>query len=265
MLALLALVIYGIVRANANRIGKINRKLEEKIDKKTTELKSMVETKDLLLGIISHDMISPLRHIAMLSNLVVRKEKLDSNEMYDTLSTIRHTCERLHLEFTGVVNWIKHTREKIVLEQDYYNLYEMVEDAITIYMSLESVGKVSLINAIEKDRMVFVDPRLFSPIINNIISNAVKNTYEGEIKISGSFGGSNEYKTEMVIRDTGIGFTAAALERSRKILSGDYPSSYASYGSGLGFFMIAELSRLHSIHVSIESEPGRGTKVTLAF
>lgn len=263
--AVLLLIIFVIVRINSKRIGKINRKLEQKIARKTNELKSMVETKNLLLGIISHDMISPIRHIAMLSNLVVKKEKLDTQEMYETLSTIRFTCEKLHMEFTGVVNWIKHTRERIVLEQDYYNLYEMVEDSINIYMSLETVRKVSLINDIEKDRMVFVDPRLFSPIINNIISNAVKNTYQGEIRISGYFSNDEQNKTTLVIRDTGIGFKPAALERIRTILSGDYPSSYANYGSGLGFFMIAELSRLHNTDITIESESGAGTTVTLVF
>ena len=263
VLAVLLAVIFVIVQINSKRIGKINRKLEQKIDRKTNELKSMVETKNLLLGIISHDMISPLRHIAMLSNLVVKKEKLDTQEMYETLSTIRFTCEKLHMEFTGVVNWIKHTREKIVLEKEELNLHDMAEDSINIYMALESVRKVSLINDIKKDAIIQADPKLLSPVINNIISNAIKNTYEGEIRVYSPAADKEMGKTTLIIQDSGIGFKPQALEKVRKILSGDYPSTYANYGSGLGFFMIAELSKLHDIDIGIDSEPGVGTKVTL--
>jgi PAS domain S-box-containing protein len=104
---------------------------------------------------------------------------------------------------------------------------------------------------------VFVDREMWEKIVLNLLSNAFKFTFEGEIAVSLRQSGNN---VQLRVRDTGSGIPAAEMprlfERFHRI---ENAKSRTNEGSGIGLALVQELVKLHGGSISAESEPGRGT------
>ena len=106
------------------------------------------------------------------------------------------------------------------------------------------------------------DEMLFSRAVNNLVENATRHTPEGgTIEISIANKGAH---TEVAVTDTGTGIAAEHLPR---VFDRFYRAdrSRSSEGVGLGLALVKSIMDLHGGTARIESEPGRGTTVTLSF
>ena len=104
---------------------------------------------------------------------------------------------------------------------------------------------------------VYVDPGHWEKIVMNLVSNAFKFTFEGEIAVRLRWLGD---RVELNVRDTGTGIPEGELprifERFHRI---DGARGRSFEGSGIGLALVSELSRLHGGEVRVESELGRGS------
>jgi two-component system heavy metal sensor histidine kinase CusS len=102
------------------------------------------------------------------------------------------------------------------------------------------------------------DEMLFSRAVNNLVENAAHHTPSGgaiEISVASS---------EVSVRDDGAGISAQHLPRVfDRFYRAD--TSRSSEGVGLGLALVKSIMDLHGGAARIESEPGRGTAVTLTF
>jgi two-component system heavy metal sensor histidine kinase CusS len=106
------------------------------------------------------------------------------------------------------------------------------------------------------------DEMLFSRAVNNLVENAAHYTAAGgSIEISVA---NRDTSSEVSVKDTGAGIAPEHLPR---IFDRFYrvDSSRSSEGVGLGLALVKSIMDLHGGTASIESEPGRGTTVTLSF
>ncbi|HEY6984070.1 GAF domain-containing sensor histidine kinase, partial [Reyranella sp.] len=112
-------------------------------------------------------------------------------------------------------------------------------------------------------RPVHVDRDMWEKIVLNLLSNAFKFTFEGEIvvRLRGVDG-----HAVLTVRDTGVGIVADELprlfERFHRI-EGQRSRTYE--GSGIGLALVHELVKLHGGTIGVESEEGRGTTFTVAL
>jgi PAS domain S-box-containing protein len=104
---------------------------------------------------------------------------------------------------------------------------------------------------------VYVDRDMWEKIVLNLLSNAFKFTFEGEITVTLAQIGPC---VELEIRDTGVGILAAELPNMFKRFH-RIPTTRArtQEGSGIGLAMVHELVRMHGGTIDVSSEPGRGT------
>ena len=104
---------------------------------------------------------------------------------------------------------------------------------------------------------VFVDREMWEKIVLNLLSNALKFTFEGEVAVALRRKGA---EVELAVRDTGTGIAADQLprvfERFHRI--GGAPAR-TQEGSGIGLALVQELARLHGGRVEVESVAGRGS------
>ena len=113
------------------------------------------------------------------------------------------------------------------------------------------------------DEPVFVDREMWEKIVLNLLSNALKFTFEGEVAVALRRSGS---AVELSVRDTGTGIAAAELprlfDRFHRIGGA---RGRTQEGSGIGLALVQELVRLHGGRVEAESVEGRGStfRVTL--
>jgi PAS domain S-box-containing protein len=104
---------------------------------------------------------------------------------------------------------------------------------------------------------VFVDQEMWEKIVLNLLSNAFKYTFEGEIRIDLR---SRDDVAELIVADTGIGIPPEALPQ---LFSRFYrvPGAHGRTheGSGIGLSLVRELVKLHGGSIEIESTLGRGS------
>lgn len=112
---------------------------------------------------------------------------------------------------------------------------------------------------------LMVDPRAYKQILLNLVNNAYKFTPEsGRIGIEGHFLPSGE--PAITVWDTGIGIPADKLEDVRKPfhqVEGAFQRKFQ--GTGLGLSISDALTTLHGGRLLLESELGKGTRVTVAL
>jgi signal transduction histidine kinase len=110
---------------------------------------------------------------------------------------------------------------------------------------------------------VYVDRAMWEKIVLNLLSNAFKFTFDGEITVSLS-GGTDRAVLE--VRDTGIGIPAAELphvfERFHRVRGA---RGRTHEGTGIGLALVQELVQLHGGTVAVTSQPGEGTTFTVAI
>jgi CheY-like chemotaxis protein len=122
-----------------------------------------------------------------------------------------------------------------------------------------------IVDAAPLAQPVFVDRDMWEKVILNLLSNAFKFTFEGEIRVETrtSIGGDH---AEITVRDTGTGIAADELrhvfDRFHRI---EGARGRSIEGSGIGLALVQELIKAHGGDIRISSELGRGTAVTISI
>lgn len=131
----------------------------------------------------------------------------------------------------------------------------------------ERAGLALSIDCPPLPQSVYVDRDMWEKIVLNLLSNAFKFTFEGEIAVQ-MRPSADGRAAELVVRDTGVGIPAGELprlfERFHRV-EGQRSRSFE--GSGIGLALVHELVKLHGGSIAVESEVGRGTQflVSLPF
>jgi signal transduction histidine kinase/DNA-binding response OmpR family regulator len=113
---------------------------------------------------------------------------------------------------------------------------------------------------------VFVDRDMWEKIVLNLLSNAFKFTFTGEIGVAVRTSPDGRH-AEIIVRDTGTGIPATELphlfDRFRRV---DGARGRSFEGSGIGLALVQELVKLHGGGaINVVSDPGRGTSFTISL
>jgi signal transduction histidine kinase/DNA-binding response OmpR family regulator len=132
-----------------------------------------------------------------------------------------------------------------------------VELAGVFRSAIERAGLRLVVRCEPLAEPVYVDQEMWEKIVLNLVSNAFKFTFEGEIEVALR---SAKGHVELVVRDTGIGVSAQELprlfERFHRV---EGARARTHEGSGIGLSFVQELVRLHGGEISAKSQHGRGT------
>jgi signal transduction histidine kinase len=109
--------------------------------------------------------------------------------------------------------------------------------------------------------MVYVDREMWEKIVLNLLSNALKFTFQGEVRLAVAARGPC---AELTVEDTGSGIPEADLphifERFHRV---DGAKGRTIEGTGIGLALVQELVKLHCGSIDVESQVSRGTKFTV--
>ncbi len=139
------------------------------------------------------------------------------------------------------------------------------ELASTFRSTLEKAGLRLRIDAEPLPQLVHVDRDMWEKIVLNLLSNAFKFSFEGEIGVVVKATAGGE-QAELRVSDTGTGISVAELphvfERFRRV-EGARGRSFE--GSGIGLALVQELVKLHGGEIRADSELGRGSVFTVTI
>jgi PAS domain S-box-containing protein len=138
------------------------------------------------------------------------------------------------------------------------DLSTLTKELASMFNSATSKAKLSLtVDCQPLPELVYVDRDMWEKIVLNLLSNAFKHTFEGEIQVRLRW---KQDHVELTLRDTGVGIPAEQLpylfERFHRVPNA---RSRTHEGSGIGLALVSELVKLHSGKIDVDSEVDRGT------
>jgi PAS domain S-box-containing protein len=138
-----------------------------------------------------------------------------------------------------------------------------VELASVFRSAIEKAGLRLTVDSPPLPEEVYVDRDMWEKIVLNLLSNAFKFTFEGEIKIS--LGWYRDH-VELSVRDTGVGIPAPELsrifERFHRVRG---TRSRSHEGTGIGLSLVQELVKMHGGEIQVRSVEGQGSFFTVAI
>jgi signal transduction histidine kinase len=142
------------------------------------------------------------------------------------------------------------------------DLATLTAELASVFRSaMENAGLRLIVDCPPLPEPIYVDRDLWEKIVLNLLSNALKFTFEGEVEVRIR---CDDHRVLLTVRDTGIGVGAEDLprmfERFHRVRNA---RSRTHEGTGIGLALVRELARLHGGDVSVTSEEGRGTTFTV--
>jgi signal transduction histidine kinase len=236
------------------------KKTNEVLSQANLELNQSVNVKNKLISIISHDIITPIKFMAIAAKNTFKK---DSNEeLSQTLYDIQQTANRLHDNAQNVLNWIKYQNNLIEAKKTNIALYPLVEDLCDLLHDAAKANNNIIINEIEPDEIILSDGVILGILIHNLLSNAVKYVKNGQINIS--FEKVNNQPV-LTVADTGMGMSPSHFKRVKSIISKTNTALIydSANGNALGYIIISELAALLFAEIIVLNEVGKGVTVKL--
>ncbi len=224
-------------------------------------------TKTEFLASMSHELRTPLNAILGFSEVM-------KIEFFGPLGPqYRQYAEDVHASGTLLLQLINDVLDISKIEAGRMELYpetvavdELLQSCVRLLRERAGAGGVSLELAVDAGLPpLLVDRRAIKQMVNNLLSNAIKFTpKDGRVTVAARAGGDG--RIDISCTDTGIGIAAADIE---KVLSPfgqvDNPLSRRHQGTGLGLPIVKSLVELSGGSFRLESEPGKGTTVTLGL
>ncbi|HVR26084.1 MAG TPA: sigma 54-interacting transcriptional regulator [Candidatus Polarisedimenticolia bacterium] len=139
------------------------------------------------------------------------------------------------------------------------------ELASNFQSAIEKAGLHLVVDCPSLPQQVYVDADMWEKVVLNLISNAFKFTFEGEIAIAAK-PSSDGRSAEVTVRDTGSGIPPEELshlfERFHRVVGA---RGRSIEGSGIGLALVQELIKLHGGTIRVTSEVGQGSAFTVAI
>lgn len=268
------LVFILLLNLNAARLRRKNLALEKKVRYRTAELveannvlRHSLEVKEMLVSIISHDIVTPLRFIARVANGSVKKmEPTVSDDLSGTLKDLARASGKLHANAQDLLHWIKRQDGRIEIRLKNVDLQKVVEEVLAMEDERARERRVTLVNNVPMGDKLRLDSDVLTIVLKNLVGNAVTHAAEGRVTVSGM---DSDTGYVLTIQDTGVGMGAAALAHARRVQNKGALGAMNHEGErdvqGLGLLIVADLLELMGGGFTIESELGVGTTICITL
>jgi two-component system, sensor histidine kinase len=216
--------------------------------------------KSTFLATMSHEIRTPLNGVLGMAQAMAGDEL--SERQRDRLSVVHRSGEALLAILNDVLDLSKIEAGKLELEQLEFELMEVARGAYSAFTALANKKGLSFALDIEGARGRYLgDPTRLRQILYNLISNALKFTEQGEIRVTARRDGE---VLELSVKDTGVGIPPESLSKLfAKFDQLDSSTTRRFGGTGLGLAICRELAQLMDGEIGVESELGLGSKFTL--
>ena len=224
--------------------------------------------KSQFLANMSHEIRTPLNGILGMDSILLEECKDDNLREY--AENIQSAGQSLLSIINDILDISKIEAGKLEIMPVEYKLSSVINDCFNIAKVRAESKSLSL--------KIDVDPKLPSTlvgddvrirqIINNFLSNAVKYTKEGEVRLLVGYERfeGNQIVLIITVKDTGIGIPKEHQERIfERFYRVDKGRSKSTGGTGLGLAIVKHILLKLDAEVSLESEEGKGTKITVTF
>ena len=242
-------------------LEKVNAYLEES----NVSLSKATDAKSNFLASMSHEIRTPINAILGMNEMILRESK--EQNIIDYASDIDGAGHQLLALINDILDFSKIESGKMELHPVEYELYSVINDCINmVFMRAKNKNlKIYVENDPNVPAILFGDEVRIRQIIMNLLTNAIKYTADGYVKLNIGFNKVDAENVELVVsvRDTGVGIS----EENQKHLF----DSFVRFdeirhrnieGTGLGLSITKQFIDLMDGQISVSSVLGEGSTFT---
>lgn len=231
------------------------------------KLQEIDKAKDEFIRMATHELLAPVVNIK--NYIGVLREEIQPSVGEDQkkfLSVIEISVQNLHNLIQDILEVSRIEQGRLDFTKSKINPEEILEKC---YQELEPKAKEKGLNLIfkksERDFYIMANPNRLHQIFFNLIENAIKYTFHGEISLETKIDSINK-KCYINISDTGIGISAENQKRLfEKFFRVKSKETAEIPGTGLGLWIAKELTEKMGGKIYVESILGKGSRFSVVF
>lgn len=234
--------------------------LYAELDIQAEQLRQASDLKSRFLSYMSHEFRTPLGSILSITSLL--SDELDgplSPEQHKQVAFVSTAARELSDMVDDLLDLAKIEAGRITISPAWFDMFDLFAALRGMFRPIVDASAVDLIfeEPVGLPRL-YTDDKKLAQILRNFISNALKFTLRGEVRVSARLEGRDRIR--FAVSDTGIGIApelhASLFEDFTQV---DSPLQKRLRGTGLGLSLCKRFAGLLGGEVGLESSPGRGS------
>jgi signal transduction histidine kinase len=233
-------------------------------------LEEIDRAKTIFFSNVSHEFRTPLTlMLGPLEDILARDGSLP-RDVRSELEVVQRNGLRLLKLVNSLLDFARIEAGRVQAVYEPTDLAQLTADLASSFRSLvERAGLAFVVDCPPWDSTVsplfYVDREMWEKIVLNLLSNAFKFTFTGEIRVALRLADDGR-QVKLVVRDTGVGIPAAELPRLFERFHRIPQRRSRSYeGTGIGLALVQELVHLHGGTIAVTSAEGQGTTFTVTI
>ncbi len=225
-------------------------------------LSEVEQLKTNFIGMMSHDLKTPLARIQGMTDVISKDVAPLSSGQREALDTIKQSSEDLLKFISTILNYAKIESSGIELHKQAKDINQILKDVTKKHEFHAKLKHIQVITELEPLFSVQVDPELIKQVFSNLVENAIKYSADGsKVLIS-----SEEANGKIIVQvaDQGVGIPSDELANIfMKFFRSKHAKTSPVKGSGLGLYLAKYFVELHNGTIFCESTPGQGSTFTV--
>ena len=240
--------------------------LYAELDDKAAQLRDANELKSRFLSYMSHEFRTPLTSMSSITGILL--SRLDgplTPEQQKQVEFIRSSARELTEMVGDLLDLAKVEAGRITISAEWFEMVDLFSALRGMFKPIVASTNISLVfDEPQGDIKLFTDDKKLGQILRNFISNALKFTPEGEVRVTAAL--LPEDRVEFAVIDTGVGIAPEHLQT----LFNDFEQidirlQKRLRGTGLGLALARKFAELLGGKVHVQSELGKGSRFSVVL
>ena len=238
-----------------------NVQYRHKLIEAKKKAESAEQLQEQFLANMSHEIRTPMNGITGMTNILMGT-KLDTQQT-EFVKIIKQSSDSLLFLINDILDLSKIKAGKLTLEKTSFNLREIIENTLAPFHLKAKEKKIDLmlVQGGQLPAMIEGDPYRLTQILNNLLSNAMKFTERGSVKLVVKQTQQTEknIQLEFSVTDTGVGIPEDKLDSIFNSFEQASSSTTRQFGgTGLGLAITKKLVEMQEGKIGVTSKPGSG-------
>jgi PAS domain S-box-containing protein len=231
-----------------------------KLEQANIRLQEVDRLKSIFLASMSHELRTPLNSIIGFTGIILQGMSGEINqEQRKQLTMVRNSANHLLSLINDVLDVSRIEAGRVELSPEEMRLDDVVKEVAEAFSPAVSEKDLEFLTEVPEDILLLSDRRRVKQVLMNLVSNAIKFTDRGSVKIAARV--ARDGNVDIRVIDTGIGVKKEDTDKLfQPFQQIDTSLTRSREGTGLGLHIAKRLAALLGGDISAKSEYGRGSE-----